>query len=53
MKQYLISEEFRNGLLNYLGERPWKESAQAIALLSQLPEAPKAEVVPLANNDAA
>lgn len=37
-KQYLITEDFRNGLLAYFGERPYKEAEQAIALLRQMPE---------------
>jgi hypothetical protein len=38
MKQFLITEEFRNGLVAYLGDRPYKEVAQAVGLLVGLPE---------------
>ena len=40
MKQFLITEEFRNGLIAYFNERPYKEAANAIYLLSDLVEAP-------------
>lgn len=49
-KHYAISEEFRTGLLNYLGDRPYKEVAQAVMLLGTAPEvelpAPPAPPVP-------
>lgn len=33
---YLLPEEFRKGLIDYFSERPYKEAAQAIALLQSL-----------------
>lgn len=36
-KQYIISESVLTGLLGYLQTRPYKEVAQGISLLMQLP----------------
>ncbi len=38
MKAYIITEELRKGLLDYLMDKPYKEVAQGIAMLNQLPE---------------
>lgn len=38
---YLITEEFRNGLMQYLGSRPYNEVAQAMELLQGLQKAPE------------
>jgi len=38
MKKFIITEEVVKGLLNYLQERPFKEVAQGIQTLINLPE---------------
>lgn len=38
MKHFKISEDVRNGVLNYLAERPYKEVHQGITALLNLPE---------------
>lgn len=40
MKQYLISDEERRQLINYLATRPYSEVANGIAGLLSLKEAP-------------
>ena len=38
MKQFIISEDFRKGLMDYLATRPYGEVVNAMQLLMQLPE---------------
>lgn len=44
MKNYLLPEDFRKGLIDYLATRPYGEVANAMTLLLQLKEAPDADV---------
>ena len=41
----LISVELQKALLEYLSTRPYREVAQAIQALAQLPDAPSADVL--------
>jgi hypothetical protein len=44
MKKYVLNENTLKGLLLYLREKPYKESAQIIVELSQLQEYKQEEV---------
>ena len=43
-KMFVINETERNALLVYLQEKPFKEVAQGVQMLSQLPEIPVEKV---------
>lgn len=51
MKHFIIREDLRNGLLQYLATKPLQEAMNAFIALKELPEFPSEKVDNIENNE--